>query len=83
MLLNAMDNSTATTYLNFGQTGGSNFVAYGTGTGTDFSVTPSICNSTVACGLLFAAANDSLNRDLLTATLEGSNASMLMLAIGF
>ena len=62
----AMDNSTSTKYLNFGQIGGPGFV-----------VTPSIKNSTVACAFLFATGNDHPNRGPLTVTLEGSNASTI------
>jgi hypothetical protein len=59
----AMDNLTATKYFNYGRIG------------SGFVVIPAISKSSVACGLLFATANDSPNRDPITVTLEGSNAS--------
>jgi len=59
----AMDNLTATKYFNYGRIG------------SGFVVIPAISKSSVACGLLFATANDNPNRDPITVTLEGSNAS--------
>jgi len=59
----AMDNLTTTKYLNYGRIG------------SGFVVIPAISKSSVACGLLFATADDRPNRDPITVTLEGSNAS--------
>ncbi len=70
----ALDNNTATKYVNFGSGGciGCPYALYGVNTG--FYVVPSTCNPTVARGLLFATGNDEPNRDPITVTLEGSNA---------
>jgi hypothetical protein len=70
----AMDGLVITKYLNFGHRGGPNLVVNGPGIGTGFLVIPSISNSTLACGLLFATANDNPQRDPINVTLEGSNA---------
>ncbi len=73
----AMDDSLTTKYLNTGQLGGYNKSVNGPGIGTGFLVIPSISNSTIACGLLFATADDDPNRDPITVTLEGSNETLI------
>jgi len=69
----AMDNLTTTKYFNYGRKNDSINVLYTPGTGAGFVVIPAISNSSVACGLLFATANDWSDRDPITVTLEGSN----------
>jgi hypothetical protein len=71
----AIDSNTLTKYLNFGGTDCSGCTVYQPGIGTGYFVTPSISNATVARALFFATANDSPNRDPITVTLEGSNAT--------
>ena len=73
----AMDNSTFTKYFNYGHKGGFNKKVDNAGAGTGFLVIPSISNSTLACGLIFATGNDRSDRDPITVTLEGSNASAM------
>ena len=75
--LSAIDANTSTKYLNFGYKGCPRCIVYGPGIGTGFFVTPSISNATIARALLFATGNDSPNRDPITVTLEGSNASTI------
>ena len=69
----AIDNSTATKYLNFGN-GNQNTSAAGKGVGTGFFVTPA-SGFSVLTGVHFAAANDSPERDPLTITIEGTTAT--------
>jgi hypothetical protein len=56
-----MNNSTATRYLTFGETGDSGAVVYGPGLGNGF----------------FGVINDSSNRGPLRVTLEGRNTSTI------
>lgn len=70
---NAIDNNTATKYLNFGAgTSGQSSATQGTMTG--FYVTPS-AGSSILTGIRFATANDAAARDPLQITLEGTNAT--------
>jgi hypothetical protein len=71
----AMDDSLTTKYYNTGARGNSNTQEEGPGIGTGFIVIPTVSNSTVACGLHFATAEDVPDRDPITVTLEGSNAT--------
>ena len=73
----AFDNNVLTKYLNFGGTGYGGATLFQPGARSGFYVTPSVSNASVAIGLLFATANDELNRDPLTVTLEGSNNNLL------
>ncbi|HZZ72377.1 MAG TPA: PEP-CTERM sorting domain-containing protein [Pirellulales bacterium] len=77
---NAIDNNTGTKYLNFGNgaTGVSNATK---GVNTGFYVTPAFGNSLIT-GIQIATANDSPNRDPLTVSLEGSNATGSALDLG-
>lgn len=63
-------------YLNFGNYN-SNGMSNTVGVNTGFYVTPQISAYSVACGILFATANDSPNRDPLTITLQGTNSTVL------
>lgn len=72
---NAIDGSTSTKYLNFGNPSSGCSGSSATGIDTGYYITPSISNISVAVGLLFATADDSPNRDPITVTLEGSNAT--------
>jgi hypothetical protein len=65
----------STKYLNFGYQGTNGAVLVNPGVGTGFYVTPNISNASVAISLLFATANDYPNRDPITVTLEGTNAT--------
>ncbi|CAF3856426.1 unnamed protein product [Rotaria sordida] len=81
----AIDNDTSTKYLNFGYRGTSapsNAVYDQPGATTGFYVTPQISNASVAVGVLFATANDYSNRDPVSITLEGTNATGSALSIG-
>ncbi|CAF0979165.1 unnamed protein product [Rotaria sordida] len=81
----AIDNDTSTKYLNFGYRGTSapsNAVYDQPGATTGFYVTPQISNASVAVGVLFATANDYSNRDPISITLEGTNATGSALSIG-
>ncbi|CAF1113397.1 unnamed protein product [Rotaria sordida] len=71
----AIDGLLSTKYLNFGAQGSSGAVLNDPGVNTGFFVTPTISNASVAVALLFATANDFPNRDPLTVTLEGTNAT--------
>ena len=71
----AIDGSLGTKYLNFGFQGYNGAVLLNPGVGTGFYVTPTISNTSVATSLLFATANDHPDRDPLTITLEGTNAT--------
>ncbi|CAF1583611.1 unnamed protein product, partial [Adineta ricciae] len=72
---NAIDGDLSTKYSNYGGIGRSRSSVVGRGVGTGFFVTPSISNATIARSILFATADDSADRDPLTVTLEGSNAT--------
>ncbi|CAF4303969.1 unnamed protein product, partial [Rotaria sordida] len=72
---NAIDGSTSTKYLNYGSSSSSCSSSSPAGIDTGFYITPAISNTTVALGLLFATANDVSNRDPITVTLEGTNAT--------
>jgi hypothetical protein len=71
----------ATKYLNFGTGGGGGVSAITKGIGTGYYVTPAITPSIIN-GIQVATANDSPNRDPLTVSLEGSNATGADLALG-
>ncbi|CAF1371552.1 unnamed protein product, partial [Rotaria sordida] len=72
----AIDNSTSTKYLNYGvNTGG--ITVYQPGINTGFYVSPVSSTASIAFGLLFATANDVPDRDPITVTLEGTNATSL------
>jgi hypothetical protein len=73
----AIDGSLASKYLNFGFQGTTGAVLNNPGAGTGFYVTPSISTASLAIGLLFATANDWPNRDPITVTLEGTNATSI------
>lgn len=76
----AIDDSLNTKYLNFGRQSPNGIyavVGY-PGVGTGFIVTPSRNATSIACGLLFATANDAPERDPLTVTLEGSLATTIV-----
>lgn len=72
--LYAIDNSTSTKYLNFGVNSGG-ITATQPGLNTGFYVSPVSSNASVAIGLLFATAFDAPDRDPITVTLEGTNAT--------
>ena len=78
----AIDNDPGTKYLNYGSGGFSVVVGWEPGVATGFYVTPNITDASVACGLLFATGNDHTERDPLTVTLEGTNATGALLHIG-
>jgi hypothetical protein len=70
---NAVDNNPATKYLNFGN--GSGGVSSPTkGVGTGFYVRP-VLGPSIVTGIQVATANDSPNRDPLTVSIEGTNAT--------
>ncbi|CAF1129246.1 unnamed protein product [Rotaria sordida] len=71
----AIDGSTSTKYLNYGSLSSSCSSSSPAGIDTGFYITPAISNTTIALGLLFATANDSPDRDPITVTLEGTNAT--------
>ncbi len=71
----AIDGLTSTKYFNFGRPSGQTSTISQPGVGSGFYVTPAISNSSVANGLCFATGNDMPNRDPITITLEGSNAT--------
>lgn len=75
---NAIDGLANTKYLNFGGGGGAGVQTASKGVGTGFYATPSFTD-TIVNGLQFTAANDAVNRDPLTITLEGSNGGDLSL----
>jgi hypothetical protein len=68
----AIDNSVATKYLNFANSGGTNGKTSGS---TGFSVTPSV-GATVVTGLTFTSANDTPARDPIAWQLVGSNGTI-------
>jgi hypothetical protein len=68
-------------YLNFGTGGGSGVSAITKGVGTGYYVTPAITPSIIT-GIQVATANDAPERDPLTVSLEGSNATGADLALG-
>jgi hypothetical protein len=81
----AIDGSVDTKYLNFGTGGGSGVTSPTKGEGTGFYVTPLGATgglATLVTGIRFATANDAPERDPLTITLEGSNATGADLALG-
>jgi hypothetical protein len=69
----AIDGTAATKYLNFGN-GNSSTSSPTKGVGTGFYVTPALGPSIVT-GVQVATANDSSNRDPLTVSIEGTNAT--------
>jgi hypothetical protein len=71
--VNSIDRDGATKYLNFGN-GPSNVSNTTKGVGTGFIVTPAIGPSIVTA-IQVATANDSPNRDPLTVSIEGTNAT--------
>ena len=70
---NAIDGNAGTKYLNYGN-GDSNTSSATKGVGTGFYVTPALGPSIVT-GIQVATANDSPNRDPLTISIEGTNAT--------
>lgn len=70
-----------TKYLNFGTGGGGGVSAITKGVGTGYYVTPALGPSIVT-GIQIATANDAPERDPLTVSLEGSNATGADLALG-
>ncbi|CAF4086126.1 unnamed protein product [Rotaria sordida] len=72
---NAIDGSLSTKYLNAGDSKPGCSGSSVSGINTGFYVTPTISNASVAIGLLFATAEDFPNRDPITVTLEGTNAT--------
>lgn len=70
---NSVDRNGATKYLNFGN-GNSSMSNTTKGVGTGFIVTPAIGLSIVTA-IQIATANDSPNRDPLTVSIEGTNAT--------
>ncbi len=75
---NAIDGVSTTKYLNFGGGGGGSVSTGSKGVGTGFYATPSLTD-TIVDSLRFTAANDAVDRDPLTITLEGSNGGDLSL----
>ena len=73
----AIDGNLSTKYLNYGYRGSSANHSYNPGAGTGFYVIPTISNASVATAIRFATANDDPDRDPLTITLEGSNATIV------
>jgi hypothetical protein len=71
----------ATKYLNFGTGGGSGVSAITKGVGTGFFVTP-VLGPSIVTGIQIATANDAPERDPLTVSLEGSNATGAALEMG-
>jgi hypothetical protein len=71
----AIDNDTSTKYYNYWVNGCSGCPTNQPGVNSGFFVLPSISNATVARALLFATGNDCPERDPITVTLEGSNAT--------
>ena len=78
---NAVDGLANTKYLNFGGGGGAGVQTTSKGLGTGFYITPSVTDSIVQ-SFQFTAANDAVNRDPLTITIEGTNATGAALAQG-
>lgn len=74
-LMHAMDDSLQTKYIDYGFKDGSNTTVGDAVTAAGFLVIPSISNVSIACGLLFATADDQPDLDPITVTLEGSNVS--------
>ena len=72
---NAIDNDVTTKYLNFGGQACDGCTSTTQGIDTGYIVLPAISSATIARAILFATANDLFERDPLTVTLEGSNAS--------
>ncbi|CAF1296154.1 unnamed protein product [Rotaria sordida] len=72
---NAIDGSLSTKYLNFGDSSSGCSGSSSPGINTGFYVTPTISSASVAVRLLFATAGDTPNRDPITVTLEGTNAT--------
>ena len=68
---NAIDNTTANKYLNFGSTSTNNTA----GNYAGFIVTPS-AGPTNLTGIQFTTGNDSADRDPLTVTIEGTNTAI-------
>lgn len=77
----AIDNNTATKYLNFGTGGGSSVSSATKGVGTGFYVTPTD-GASVVRSFRITTANDAPARDPLAITIEGSNATGDALALG-
>lgn len=77
---NAIDRNTATKYLNFGN-GNNSVLSTTKGVGTGFYVTPAL-GSSIVTGIQLGTANDSPNRDPITVSLEGSNATGSALDLG-
>ncbi|CAF3877715.1 unnamed protein product, partial [Rotaria sp. Silwood1] len=71
----AIDGSLSTKYLNFGDSSSGCSGSSSPGINTGFYVTPTISSASVAVGLRFATAGDTPNRDPITVTLEGTNAT--------
>ena len=73
----AIDGQLSTKYVNYGSHQLLPFFSSvdNPGVDTGFIVTPTRNVSSVACGLLFATGNDYPERDPLTVTLEGTNAT--------
>jgi hypothetical protein len=71
----------ATKYLNFGTGGAGGVSAITKGQGTGYYVTPAI-GSSIVTGIQVATANDAPERDPLTVSIEGSNATGADLALG-
>lgn len=71
-----IDNNLTTKYLNYGTTSVGNAQLTNPGKDSGFYVTPNVGYS-MANGVLFAAANDFAQRDPLTVTIEGTNATNL------
>jgi hypothetical protein len=67
----AVDGNVSTKYLNFGNAGAASATK---GVGTGFYVTP-VNGPTIVTGIQVATANDSPNRDPLTVSVEGTNAT--------
>lgn len=81
----AIDNSTATKYMNFGYRGTSapaNAVYDQPGATTGFYVTPRISNISIVVGILFATANDYPNQNPTSITLEVTNSTGSVLNVG-
>ncbi|HEY7116328.1 MAG TPA: glycoside hydrolase family 76 protein [Tepidisphaeraceae bacterium] len=69
----AIDGAAGTKYLNFGN-GNSSTSTPTKGVGTGFYVTP-VIGSSIVTGVQVATANDSPNRDPLSVSIEGTNAT--------
>lgn len=70
-----IDGLLTTKYVNFGLNGSLSYYRPQPGVNTGFYVTPTISSRSIARALLFATANDLPQRDPLTVTLEGTNAT--------